>query len=145
MQINSDIMFVSKQTVENSLTTQQSKNNLPLHYHHSDLISTVLMKHCRSYYPWGWAGYGVKAQQGDRCQCESFPEGYSFLTNPPTVLVNSPGWSSWVGRLDSLLVTEAWVRPALLPHTDPDILLSGPLSILATTKSIYTAKGTRFN
>uniref|UniRef100_A0A665W4J7 Roundabout, axon guidance receptor, homolog 2 (Drosophila) n=1 Tax=Echeneis naucrates TaxID=173247 RepID=A0A665W4J7_ECHNA len=31
-----------------------------------------------------------------------------------------------VGRLDSLLVTEAGVRPVLLPHTDPDILLSDP-------------------
>lgn len=60
--------------------------------------------------------------------------GLQFLTNPPTVLVNSLGRSRWVGRLDSLLVTEAGVCPALLPHTDPD-----PQSILATTKSIlYT-------
>lgn len=37
---------------------------------------------------------GVKDQHGDRCQFESFPEGPLFLTNPPTVLVNSPGCSS---------------------------------------------------
>lgn len=71
--------------------------------------------------------------------------GLEFLTNPPTVLVNSGGWLSQAARLDSLLVAEAGVRPVLLLHTDPDILLSDLQSILATTKSTYTAKGTGFN
>uniref|UniRef100_A0A671YCF8 Roundabout, axon guidance receptor, homolog 2 (Drosophila) n=1 Tax=Sparus aurata TaxID=8175 RepID=A0A671YCF8_SPAAU len=54
--------------------------------------------------------------------------GLQFLTNPPTVLVNSPWWS---------------IRPAPLPHTDPDILLNDPQSILANTKSTYTTKGNK--
>ncbi len=74
----------------------QSKSILLLQCRRSVLIGTVLRKHCRS---WDWDGCGVKAQLGDRCQCESFPEGYSFWQVHPRYWLIAQGgraeWADW--------------------------------------------------
>lgn len=86
-----------------------------------------------------------KAQQGDRCQHESYPEGYSFWQiHPRCWLIAQGGRAEWADRtLCWSLMLEFVQLP--LPHTDPDILLSDPQSIPATTKSACPANGTRFN